>query len=168
MNVFIHGLKQADIFIQLSQTQLEKIAGICSEKAYHTGDLILLEGSHTDELYIITQGEVDILINPSLVSSPERKELAPVTIATLRRGQSFGEIALVDQGMRSATVRAAQHSTRVLVIPSNELLALCEADPSLGYRLMRNLAADLAMKIRNADLRLRENLMDRSGLPDQL
>jgi len=168
MNAVIHGLKQADIFIHLSEIQLEKIASICSEKTYHTGDTILLEGSQSDELYIIIQGEVDILINPSLVSSPEQKELAPITIATLRRGQSFGEIALVDRGMRSASVRAAQHSTRVLVIPSHELLALCEADPSLGYHLMRNLAADLAMKTRNADLRLRESLTDRSSFLDPL
>jgi hypothetical protein len=60
--------------------------------------------------------------------------------------------------MRSATVRAAQQKTHLLMIPSKKLLDLCEADLSLGYRLMYNLAADLAMKMRNADLRLRESL----------
>jgi len=37
-------------------------------------------------------------------------------------------------------------------------MALCDADASLGYQLMHNLAVDLAMKVRNADLRLREYL----------
>ena len=37
---------------------------------------------------------------------------------------------------------------------------LCEAYPQLGYRLMHNLAADLAMKIRNTDLRIREQLFN--------
>jgi hypothetical protein len=36
---------------------------------------------------------------------------------------------------------------------------LCERDPALGFRLMRNLAADLATKIRNTDLRIREELL---------
>ncbi len=82
-----------------------------------------------------------------------------VTIATLRRGQSFGEIALVDEGLRSATVRAAQKNTRLLIIERARVMLLCETYPQLGYRLMYNLAADLALKIRNADLRIRETLI---------
>jgi CRP-like cAMP-binding protein len=58
--------------------------------------------------------------------------------------------------MRSATTRAAQHNTRLYLISSEQIIALCEEDPRMGYRLMYNLAADLAMKIRNADLRLRD------------
>jgi hypothetical protein len=38
-------------------------------------------------------------------------------------------------------------------------MLLCDADPLLGYRLMRNLAADLAMKIRNTHLQIRDRLM---------
>lgn len=82
-----------------------------------------------------------------------------MSIATLRRGQSFGEIALVDEGVRFATCRAAQKNTRLLVIPREKLIMLCETYPQLGYRLMYNLAADLAMKIRNTDLRIHETLL---------
>jgi CRP/FNR family cyclic AMP-dependent transcriptional regulator len=82
-----------------------------------------------------------------------------VAVSVMRRGQSFGEIALVDEGLRSATVRASQKNTRLLVIPRDKLLMLCETYPQLGYRMMYNLAADLAMKIRNTDLRIRESLL---------
>jgi CRP-like cAMP-binding protein len=159
-----HLLKHVDIFHELTPDQLEKITQISTEQIFHTGEIILVEGTYSDDLYVILEGEVDILINPSLVGAPEVGELAPVTIATLRRGQSFGEIALVDRGMRSASVRAAQQGTRLMVIPSDKLLAICEEDTLFGFRLMRNLAADLAMKIRNADLRLRDNLLSHHGI----
>ena len=81
------------------------------------------------------------------------------TIATLRRGQSFGEVALVDEGLRSASACASQKDTRLLIIPRDKLIMLCDTYPQLGYRLMYNLAADLAMKIRNTDLRIREQLL---------
>ncbi len=48
--------------------------------------------------------------------------------------------------------------TRVLIIPRDKLIVMCDSYPQMGYRLMRNLAADLAMKIRNTDLKVREYL----------
>jgi CRP-like cAMP-binding protein len=159
MNEIVSFLKQADIFYQLTQTQLEMIANLCHERTYARGETIVQEGSDSKELYIIAHGEVDILVNPALVGGPSSSSADPVTIATLRRGQSFGEVALVDEGLRSATARAAQKDTRLLIIPRDKLLMLCETYPQLGYRLMYNLAADLAMKIRNTDLRIRETLL---------
>jgi CRP/FNR family cyclic AMP-dependent transcriptional regulator len=157
-------LKVVDIFNDLSEEQVTRITGLCSELVFNKGELILAEGAYSQDLYIIVQGEVDILIDPSLIGSPEIGEVAPVTIAKLQRGQSFGEIALVDRGMRSASVRASQDWTHVLVIAANQLTELCDEDTHLGYRLMRNLAADLAMKVRNADLRLREKILIQYGL----
>ena len=151
-------LKQADIFYQLTPTQLEMVANLCQERTYAMGEIVLEEGSSSKELYVITQGEVEILVNPAVVGGPESpKDM--VTIAVLRRGQSFGEIALVDEGVRSATVRAAQKDTKLLILTRDKMMMLCETYPELGYRLMYNLAADLAMKIRNTDLRIRENLL---------
>jgi CRP-like cAMP-binding protein len=158
MNELVNFLRQADIFYQFTPTQLEMVANLCLEKTYAMGEIILEEGTSTKELYIITQGEVDILVNPALVGGPDVPK-GLVTVATMRRGQSFGEIALVDEGLRSATARASQKETRLLVIPRDKLIMLCETYPQLGYRLMYNLAADLAMKIRNTDLRIRETLL---------
>ncbi len=160
MKNLVNFLKQSDIFYQLTPAQLELIANLCEEITYQAGNIIFKESSHSKELYVITQGEVEITINletsaPSAPSSPPEE----VIIAKLRRGQSFGEVALVDEGVRSASARAAQKDTRLIVIHRDKLIMLCESYPQLGYRLMNNLAADLAMKIRNTDLRIREQLL---------
>ena len=155
MSSLVSFLKQCDIFYQFTPAQLELVANICQETTYNNGDLIFEENSGSKELYIILQGEVDILINRG-GGSADYKEAA---IARLRRGQSFGEVALVDEGLRSASARATQKDTRLLLIQRDKLIMLCEAYPQLGYRLMHNLAADLAMKIRNTDLRIREQLL---------
>lgn len=156
---FLNFLKQTDIFYQFTEDQLEIIAGLCYERTLETGGIIFWEGSNSNELYIIVHGVVDILVNPALVSDVPDEEYDPVTIATLRRGQSFGEIALVDQGLRSATARVAQDDTRLLVVPSEKLLETCKTHPDLGFQLMFNLAADLALKIRSTSLRVREEML---------
>ena len=156
----INFLKQSDIFYKFSATQLELVTNLCQEIVFQEGETIFRENSEGKELYVIAQGEVDILINPALVGGPAASDGQKETrIATLRRGQSFGEVALVDEGLRSATARAAQKDTRLLIIPRDKIIMLCETYPQFGYRLMNNLAADLAMKIRNTDLRIREQLL---------
>jgi CRP-like cAMP-binding protein len=151
-------LKQTDIFYELAPTQLELIASQCQERRFNAGDLIFEENAASDELYVIVQGEVEIQVDPSLVGEGDARGM-PVTIATLRRGQSFGEVALVDQGLRSATAKCSANNTQLLVIARDKLILLCDTYPQLGYRLMRNLAADLALKIRSTDLRIREELL---------
>ncbi len=156
MNNMINFLKQSDIFYQFTPTQLELVGNLCQEVVYNSSEVVFQENSSSKELYVIVQGEVDILINRNTTGDLEKKE---TVVARLRRGQSFGEVALVDEGLRSASARSAQKDTRLLVIQRDKLIMLCETYPQLGYRLMHNLAADLAMKIRNTDLRIREQLL---------
>lgn len=157
----LNFLKQCDIFYQFTPTQLELVANVCQEATFQKDDLIFKENSSSKELYVIVQGEVDIVVDPSLVGTME-DGIENRVIATMRRGQSFGEVALVDEGLRSASACASQKDTRLLIIPRDKLIMLCDTYPQLGYRLMYNLAADLAMKIRNTDLRIREQLLYRS------
>jgi CRP/FNR family transcriptional regulator, cyclic AMP receptor protein len=155
MSNHVNFLKQSDIFYQFTPTQLELVGNLCQEVVFQAGEVIFEENSGSKELYVIVQGEVDILINHTS-GTANRND---TTVARLRRGQSFGEVALVDEGLRSASARAVQKDTRLLVIQRDKLIMLCETYPQLGYRLMYNLAADLAMKIRNTDLRIREQLL---------
>ncbi|HEY5729582.1 MAG TPA: cyclic nucleotide-binding domain-containing protein [Anaerolineales bacterium] len=157
----VNFLKQCDIFYQFTPTQLELVANICQEVTFQKDDLVFKENSGSKELYVIVQGEIDIVVDPSLVGTME-DGVENRVIATMRRGQSFGEVALVDEGLRSASACASQKDTRLLIIPRDKLIMLCDTYPQLGYRLMYNLAADLAMKIRNTDLRIREQLLYKS------
>ncbi len=153
----IFTLRQAEIFSELTPTHLELIGSIAVERAYDQGAIIFEESTRGSELYVIVSGEVEIQVDSAVIGQPS--QTGAHTIATLRRGQSFGEVALVDEGVRSARARSGTDDTQVIIIPRDKLIKICEAYPEMGYRLMRNLAADLAMKIRNTDLTVREYMV---------
>jgi CRP-like cAMP-binding protein len=64
-----------------------------------------------------------------------------------------GELSLVDGGPRSATVTAVTPRVALARASRAALDALCENDKAIGYRVMRNIAADVAYKLRFRDLR---------------
>lgn len=163
MGKYLNFLKQSDTFCDLTLTQLEMVESLCEDHQYDAGEIITHENDGDDDLFLIMEGEVDIQVNPSLVDPDPKAITEPITISTLRRGQTFGEIALVDQGLRTATCRAVSPQTHLLSISRSRLLRLCSTYPELGYRVMFNLASDLSQKIRSADLRIREELLFRQN-----
>jgi CRP-like cAMP-binding protein len=154
-------LKRTDIFYDLTTTQLEMMASLCEERSVKLGELVFEENSMGDEMFLIARGSVEVLVDPSIVGGPTAKKrgAGPVTIATLRAGQTFGEVALVDQGSRTASARCAEMDTQLLVIHRGKFNKLCDTYPELGYRVMRNIASDLSFKIRGSDLAIREQLL---------
>ena len=149
-------LSLTEIFDTLSPTQLELIASICVFEEYAKDHILLRENEESDELYVIGGGGVEILMNPGVVGDTKDLAKVAVTLTELRQGQVFGEISLVDQGLRSATVKVSRNGTQLLRIARKRLMLLCDTYPELGYRIMKNLAADLAFKIRNTDLTIRQ------------
>ncbi len=141
-------LANVDIFDDLSAERLERISSICVEHRLHEGDIVFEQNARSDGLYIILNGEIDIQ-----VQSPSSD--APLTVARLQRGQSFGEVALVDEGIRTATARVGTPDARLLMLRRADLMEICSEDFELGFILMRNLAGDLALKMRQTDLRVR-------------
>jgi CRP/FNR family transcriptional regulator, cyclic AMP receptor protein len=148
-------LSVTDIFDTFTKTQLELVASLCETNTYQAGDILIKENDQTTELYIIARGGVEVVMNPTVVSDDVQED-EMVVLTELRQGQVFGEVALVDKGMRSATIRASQANTLLLRINRARLMQLCDTYPDLGYKLMKNLAADLAFKIRNTDLTIRQ------------
>jgi CRP/FNR family transcriptional regulator, cyclic AMP receptor protein len=159
MAKYTQFLIETDLFYNLNPEQIKLIESLCEELVFSKGEIIFSENTREGELYLVENGLVEIMVNPDLVAPQESKTNKPSAIAILRHGQSFGEIALVDEGIRSASAIARENNTRLLKITRTKFLALCKTNPELGYLVMYNLSVDLARKIRNADLQIREAML---------
>ena len=109
---------------------------------------MVFEQNTQRRLYIILNGEIDIQVQPP--SSD-----APLTVARLQRGQSFGEVALVMRAFARRRRGVGSPEARLLMLRRADLMEICREDFELGFILMRNLAGDLALKMRQTDLRVR-------------
>ena len=151
-------LEQVDIFEDLSPSQLDLVEKICKERSFNQGEVVFEENSPSREFYVITDGEVEIQIDPDTIGDGT-DAYEPTTIAVLRRGQSFGEVAIIDPGVRSASARCGTETCRLLEINRDDFVSLLESDYQIGYIVMRNFAVDLSLKIRQTNLLVRESLM---------
>ena len=97
----------------LSQEQMRILTGKLRKETYGPGEPIVVEGKRADSFYLVTKGEVHIYLN--------QPEGGDVFVDSLFAGQYFGEIALMSDGIRTATVRAARHNeVEVAVLPIEE------------------------------------------------
>ncbi|MCA9989561.1 MAG: cyclic nucleotide-binding domain-containing protein [Anaerolineales bacterium] len=148
------ALSMTGLFENLTATQLALVAAICQPGHYEKGHILLRENDHSDELYVIVSGGVEILISPAMIS--HHQDMQPIVVAELRAGDILGEVTLVDEGLRTATARISHKHAHILRIRRAQLMRLCDTYPELGYKIMRNLAAELALKLRQSDLVIRE------------
>ena len=139
-------LKAVELFEGATEEELDSVAAICEEKVFNKGEVVTAQGEPGDELFVVCEGFVEVLRSSSV---PEQ---APRSVVHLGAGQIFGEMALVDRGPRSATVKAASDSTSVLVIRQDAFEKLCDQNHHLGFLVMRNIAADLSFKLRHRHL----------------
>ena len=137
-------LKHIEIFHGLNDAQIGKIAQITQREVYNGGDTIIEQDAPGDSMYIIVQGQVEVLKRDS--------EGDMQTALFLGEGQVFGELALLDQGLRSATIVADDDPTVVYSLMRGTFDSLCQEDTALGYHIMRNLALDMAFKLRHTNL----------------
>jgi len=142
-------LKKVEILNSLSEGQLEKVAELCREQTSNAGDIIFKENDKSSELYLIQDGLVEITLS---VPEPGTEQ----SIVTLGKGQIFGEVALVDEGPRTASARCIADDTKLWVAERVDFVSLCEKDTSIGFMVMKSIAADLAFKFRLLNLTRKE------------
>jgi CRP/FNR family transcriptional regulator, cyclic AMP receptor protein len=140
-NQLTEVMRGVELFRGLSPEQLARLALISRRETYKEGETVFAQDSIGDKMYIVVQGQVAIVVRGS--SGEDYPALY------LGEGQVFGEMALVDDGKRSATVRGAQENTVVYAIPNTDFTALCRTDTGIGYVMMRNIAQDLSFKLRH-------------------
>ncbi len=148
MNTPVDVLKTADLFTGLIQEQIATITALGERHTYHKHDLIICTGERDDAFYIVLSGQVEVV--------SEEAQGTP-TLVVLGAGQGFGEMAVLDAGPRSATIRCISEQAEVFAIAGQRLLQLCRRESDIGQQLMYNLARDLAFKLRHRNLALQSH-----------
>jgi len=136
-------LRKVHLFNGLSNEELELLAKICKELSCEPGDLVIEQNTTGGEVYIIADGAIDVFVSGLDNERP---------IVMLGDGQVFGEMALIDQGYRSASGRAGKAGCQLYEIQKDDFNALCNKHTHIGYVVMRNMAIDLAFKLRHRNL----------------
>ncbi len=123
-----------DFFSGMPEEHLRLVAGVARQRRFRAGQVIIEENSAADAFFIIRTGRVRI--TKRLETGEE------MFLAEESEGGFFGEMALLDEGPRSATARAVE-PTSLLEISRSDFKVLLKQAPLLAYAMMRVLASRL-------------------------
>jgi CRP/FNR family cyclic AMP-dependent transcriptional regulator len=99
-------------------------------KVFTDGEVIIRQGDVGDRMYVVQTGNVEVVLE---ADGEERR------LSSLQAGDFFGEMALFDKVVRSASVRALGEA-RVLTIDKRTLLKRISEDPLLAFNLLRSMS----------------------------
>jgi CRP/FNR family transcriptional regulator, cyclic AMP receptor protein len=142
-NEVLEKLKKITLFAEIKENEdyLSKLINICRIKNFSKGDVIIKEGEIGGEMYIIFKGAIEI-----------RKRTRAGDDYTVFKSDAeqnffFGELALIDDDKRSATVIASEDSS-FLVISKKAFIKLGNENPGIGLPVTRAIAQKLSAALR--------------------
>jgi PPM family protein phosphatase len=130
-------LRRIPLFQHMTYKELLAILGIARGRQFEKGQGIIKEGEQGAELFVLFRGRVDVM-------------KGGLRIAQLKAGGHFGEMGLVDQAPRSATVRAVE-DTSGISIDRDSLLKLMRRDSLLAVKLLWSFVQVLSERLRNTN-----------------
>ncbi len=134
-------LRNVPLFSMLAEGQLQLLTRVLSRKAYPKNSTIIAAGDPTDAMYIVVSGRLKVVMSD--------KEGQEVILAILNQGEFFGEMGLIAQAPRSATVTT---------IEPCELLTITRADFTKclqgNFDLTMNVIRGLVKRLREADKKI--------------
>jgi CRP/FNR family cyclic AMP-dependent transcriptional regulator len=147
-------LQETALFKNLMPTEIGKVLTIAREVKFAKDDLIMKEGDFGDTLFIIRKGAVEVSKRLTLEGLEGEGAAMQKNKVFTRLDASqhavFGEIALLEDTKRTATIRAVTDCI-FYEIKKDDFLQLAEEDHRLGYRIILNLAKIVSARLRKAD-----------------
>jgi NTE family protein len=125
-------LRNVPVFAGLSGDMLDQIAELASDVTLKRGDWLFREGDPADGVYVVRVGHLEVIQD-----GPQSE-----AINTLTRGAVLGELALLSESVRSASIRALR-DTEVLKIDKAQFDSLLHSEPGLALSLARVLSTQL-------------------------
>jgi serine/threonine protein phosphatase PrpC len=138
----MEALRKIPLFRHLTYKEQTAVLSIATTRTFPAGREIVIEGQPGEELFVVIRGRVAI-------------EKSGVEIAELRAGGHFGEMGLIDNAPRSATVRATE-PTRVMVIARQDLMNLMKREAILAVKMLWSFVQVLSDRLRATNSELSE------------
>ena len=107
-------------------------------KVYASGEYIIRQGDKGDCMYVVQAGTLEVT---------REEDGKVVRIGIMKSGEIFGEMAIFEHEMRSATVRALDNA-RVLTVDKRTFLGRIQDDPALAFNLVRIMSGRIRMLTR--------------------
>ncbi|MFL3026693.1 MAG: cyclic nucleotide-binding domain-containing protein [Candidatus Neomarinimicrobiota bacterium] len=141
-------IKKIPIFANLNHKELEEVSKLLHDRTYKPDEYIFKRHAPGEGMFIIHSGIVNIIVGEASGNSQ--------LLAELSNGDFFGEMALMEDEVRSAAALAKDHS-RLLGFFRPDLEALIEINPSLGSKILQNLSKVVCTRLRKTNDLLMEN-----------
>lgn len=137
-------LAQATLFAGLAPEALAQLAQACETVHAAAGEVLVHEGEEGDTMFVIRSGRVRV------EKKTPYSDTYTVTFLHAEAGDFFGELAMLDREVRSATV-VAETATEALVISRDRFVAFGDAMPVAGLLLTRRIARHIAARLRQSN-----------------
>jgi len=138
-------LRDSPLFRSLSKRELRSIAAIVHKRSYQEGEYVFRKGQPGAAMFIIRSGEVEVIDH----DGPDHD----TTIATLGPDAFFGELALLDDSPRSASVKA-RVSAEICAFFRTDLERVLAASPLIGLQVYRALALIIGGRLKKTNAQL--------------
>jgi CRP-like cAMP-binding protein len=142
-------IKQASLFADLDDAELERVAEICQEQKFKSAKTIFKENEPGNRLYIIAEGEVRV--SRDVPGSGEE------ALAVLKKGACFGEMAVLDRSTRS-TDAIANTDCVLITITRSDFEMLLDFERELAYKILWSIVRLLWQRLRITNDNLRSFL----------
>ncbi len=139
-------LKRLELFSDLEHSALLKLSELFKERIFKEGEIIFDEESIGNSMMIITSGEVRI----SQKSDPNNEE----ALIVLKKGDLFGEMGLLEDLPRSATV-ISHTNVVILEIKRDSFLEFLSVESKAGVKILLKLSRILSARLRETDMKLK-------------
>ncbi len=127
-------LARLPIFSSLSEGELEELAALAVPRSWEAGEVVFREGDQGEACFVIENGAVRVMRG-----SPGGRS---ITLAEMRDGEMFGELAIFDGEERSATVEAIEPTSAVALLAS-DVRRLLLSHPDTAVKMLSGLARRL-------------------------
>jgi len=143
-------IQASKLFSDLNAKESQLMSQALQEKIFAEGETVFIEQMPGEALYIVVEGT--IRISKMLAEGDEQ------ILAVLGPEDSFGEMALIDQGPRLATARVAENA-RLAKLSRSHFEQLAAKSPTVGFKLLRNVVRSFAQKVRDNQEEYRQILL---------